>query len=145
MEQEIASATGLAAFYLDEDLAERMGADLRAAGFDAVTTREVGHRRFLDAKQLAFASTSHRVLVTANFHDFRLLHEAWHIWHADFGFRLVTAHAGIVVVPDPSILPGAEAALLIAAFARTVPITSIRDRFWRWRASTGWVDLSAVY
>ena len=61
--------------YMDEDSTDGdFVASLRRAGFDVVTCVEVNRLSFSDTEQLEFASSEHRVIVTANRGDFAALH-----------------------------------------------------------------------
>lgn len=88
--------------YLDEDLANELTAALRQRGHDAVHTREVGNKGRTDPRQLAFAVHHGRILITANYRDFRMLHDAWVVWsdrRVGLGLAL---HHGIPMVPNPN-------------------------------------------
>lgn len=129
--------------YLDEDLSNDLGPALRAVGCDAVHTRELGRDGQIDPKQLAFAATQRRTLVTANFGDFRMLYEAWLTWTALDGPGLPT-HPGIVVVPNPNSLLVAPMTRVLDDFAQRTEPFDIEHRLVRWSAKNGWQDFSAV-
>ncbi len=75
--------------YMDQDSMEAaVVSGRRVNGVDLLTTAEAGRLRQSDESQLAFATKSGRVVVTANIGDFRRLHVA--------GSR----HAGIVGRPN---------------------------------------------
>lgn len=61
--------------HLDEHLSPRLSVQLRQYGFDVVCSHEVNLLSESDEKQMAFAVSENRALVTANFSDFVFLHE----------------------------------------------------------------------
>lgn len=82
--------------YLDHNVNARLASDLRARGFDVITTYEASNITKSDEEQLAYATAQHRVLVTFNIRDYSRLHRKWH--------EEGKAHAGIVVseeIPGP--------------------------------------------
>src|SRR3954452_25297619 len=75
--------------YFDRHIMKRLAVDLRARGYDVLTTEEAGKDTASDEEQLAFATMEHRALLTFNIRDFTPLHE-----------QLQSAgrpHAGIIV------------------------------------------------
>jgi predicted nuclease of predicted toxin-antitoxin system len=75
--------------YTDEDVDVLIADLLRARGFNVLTTRAAGRLHATDEKQLAFAATEHRTLLTHNRVDF----EALHLTYLSAGQE----HAGIIV------------------------------------------------
>ena len=63
-----------ARLYLDEDVSVVLAELLKARGFHAVTTRELGHLRARDAEQLGYAASWGMALLTHNRADFEALH-----------------------------------------------------------------------
>jgi predicted nuclease of predicted toxin-antitoxin system len=63
--------------YLDEDVNVLVADLLKARGFDAVTTRDVGNLHASDAEQLAYTASQARTLVTHNRTDFEELVQAY--------------------------------------------------------------------
>lgn len=64
--------------YIDEDSCDaRLIAALRRAGFDVFTADEAGTRGWDDERQLAFAASMGRVILTANAGDFAALQRSW--------------------------------------------------------------------
>ena len=59
--------------YLDEDVNVLVAALLRARGFTALTTREVGQLQNSDVEQLAYAVSQHKTFLTHNRADFEAL------------------------------------------------------------------------
>lgn len=89
----------MAKFYLDEDVTRLITTDLRALGHDAASTDELGRKGQTDPKQLWFAATERRILVTCNRRDLVLLHEAWVVWQMPGGGTRPT-HEGLLVIPN---------------------------------------------
>jgi Domain of unknown function (DUF5615) len=131
-------------FYLDEDLSNDLAPALRALGFDVVHTRQLALTGQIDPRQLAFAVLERRTLVTANLDDFRMLHEAWLVWSAIEYGAAQGSHPGIIVVPNPNVMPASDMADLLDGYAREVAPEQMQNRFLRWRRGIGWEDLSAV-
>jgi len=80
---------GQASFFTDEDVYGVIAVALSKAGFDAVSTREVGRLGETDESQLQWAADQRRVLVTFNVAHFADLHSRWIEQGRD--------HAGIIV------------------------------------------------
>jgi hypothetical protein len=63
--------------YIDEDSqSDAILAFLRDSGLDVLSSKEAGMDGRADEDQLAFASRTQRVLLTANIRDYRTLHAA---------------------------------------------------------------------
>src|SRR4051812_5673808 len=75
--------------YFDRHIMARLAADLRARGYDVLTTEEARLDTAPDEEQLAFAPAQGRAIVTFNIRDFAPLHDAWQA----AGRR----HAGVIV------------------------------------------------
>ncbi len=75
--------------YLDRHIKLRRAEDLRARGFDALTTQEAAMNTASDEDQLQFAGSQNRAILTFNIRDFAPLHEQW--------TAAGRPHAGIVV------------------------------------------------
>jgi Domain of unknown function (DUF5615) len=76
---------------LDEHLSPAIAEQLRTLKHDAVAVAEVGLRQRLDAEIMAWAVAEKRAVVTANYQDFRPLHEVY----LSRGDR----HFGLVLIP----------------------------------------------
>lgn len=63
--------------YLDEDVSPVIGRILRGHGFDAIATSEIRLLASSDKKQLQYASSHKRTLVTHNKVDFLMLHKQY--------------------------------------------------------------------
>lgn len=131
-------------FYIDEDLSDDLADRLRALGFDALHAREAGNRGAIDPRQLAIAARTRRVLVTANFAHFRMLHEAWLVWSGDNGGGRLGSHQGIAVVPNENSITPRMMLDALVGFAEGFRAEEVRNRLLRYRPVPGWQDLSAV-
>src|SRR5437867_4085395 len=80
-------------FYLDANLSYRIAAIVRAidAEIDIVAAHDLGHDDWSDEKQLAFATSEQRCVVTRDYEDFSDLTDEY--------IRLGRAHAGVLLVP----------------------------------------------
>lgn len=76
---------------LDEHVSRRIAEELRDRGHDVLTVGEAGLAQRPDEEVLACAVQDRRAVVTANYRDFRMLHE-----------RLILRgkrHFGLVLIP----------------------------------------------
>jgi predicted nuclease of predicted toxin-antitoxin system len=74
----------MARFYADENFSLRVVERLRALGHDVLTVQEAGEAGGDDARVLAYATASGRIVLTFDRRDFERLH------------RASSTHAGIV-------------------------------------------------
>lgn len=79
----------VARFFTDEDVFAAIAVGLRKAGFDAVSTPEVGRLGEPDDAQLQWATLDGRTLVSFNVAHFASLHARW--------LSSGKHHAGVVV------------------------------------------------
>lgn len=95
---------------LDEHLSPTIAEELRRRGHDVVAAAQVGLRQQPDAAVWAWAVAQGRAVVTANYGDFRALHQLY----LSRGER----RAGIVLVPRRFSLAEAGFGRLIGALER---------------------------
>jgi predicted nuclease of predicted toxin-antitoxin system len=101
-------------FHLDEDLSPKIAEILRKSGVDALSAHKVGMCKISDQKQLEFAATEKRCLVTRNRNDFIRLTVRF--------FNDQRPHCGVLIVPHT--LPGdqfSRIASLIKKFSSRHP------------------------
>ena len=127
----------VAGFYIDHDVTPVVALELRRHGYSADAARDLGLQAAHDADQLATAAQRGQVLVSHNWRDFRILHQAWCAWPALWGLK--RNHAGILIVPDDRWTPG-QMADELHAFASSHP--DLTDTMHRWRAGRGWVPFT---
>jgi Domain of unknown function (DUF5615) len=82
-------------FFTDEDVYGAAAVQLRAVGFDAVSTPDMNRLGELDEPQLEWATQEHRVLVTFNVGHVAQLHYQW--------MANLRHHAGLIVSRQRSI------------------------------------------
>ena len=75
--------------YLDRHIKIQLAEDLRARGYDVLTTQEAHLDTASDEAQLQFATDDNRAILTFNIRDFAPLRQAWS--------AAGKAHAGIIV------------------------------------------------
>lgn len=63
--------------YLDEHIDIRLAEALRRLNFDAVTTQEANLLSVSDEKQIEFAISQNRAIITNNFNHYTALHEQY--------------------------------------------------------------------
>jgi predicted nuclease of predicted toxin-antitoxin system len=102
--------------YLDHDISYRIAEQLRARGYDAVGTWEVGNAELPDQAQLEYATGQGRVLVTCNAQDFAPLYLEW--WNAG------RHHSGIITSEQ---LEFGEMMRRLLRFLETVTAMEMRD------------------
>jgi predicted nuclease of predicted toxin-antitoxin system len=101
-------------FYLDEDLSPKIAEILRKSGINALSVHEAGMCEASDQKQLEFAATEKRCLVTRNRNDFIKLTVRF--------FNDQHPHCGVLI--DPHSLSGdqfSRIASLIKKFSSRHP------------------------
>jgi hypothetical protein len=133
----------VAAFYLDNDVAQAVAALLHARGHSAVTARQLGLHQAADAVQLLTAAEHGWILVTHNMRDYVMLHEAWLRWTS--AWQVTAKHAGILSIPQSPLLALDRAVDELCAFitsGQSLPNEMYRlppaDAWHRWQLGVGW-------
>ncbi|MHB1038034.1 MAG: DUF5615 family PIN-like protein [Pirellulales bacterium] len=104
-------------FFTDEDVYGAIAIALRKAGFDAVSTPEVGRLGQSDEIQLEWAAAQGRVLITFNVAHFASLHASW--------MRKGRNHAGLAV---SSQRPVGDLLHRLLSLAKTLDSDAMSDR-----------------
>jgi hypothetical protein len=125
----------MASIYFDENMSLLLEMLLRVRGyavFSTVSERRLGSP---DPHQLLFAAEHGWILVTHNRRDYRLLHDAWHLWsHA---WNTNRRHSGILVLDQVPGQPVEEMAELIHELVHDAS-ASLSNGLYDWRLATGW-------
>jgi hypothetical protein len=125
----------MANLYLDENMSLLLEVLLRLRGHAVFSTFSEGRTGAPDPHQLLFAAERGWVLITHNRRDYRLLHDAWHLWsHA---WDTVQRHGGVLVLDQTPGQPVEEMAELIHALVHDAT-ASLSNRLYDWRQVTGW-------
>lgn len=103
--------------YTDEDMHGALAGQLRAAGWDAVSTPEANRLGERDPAQLTWAAQNSRVLVTFNVADFARLHHDW--------MQQGLHHAGLIVSRQR---PVGETLRGLLRLAQTLSAEEMQDR-----------------
>ncbi len=104
-------------FFTDEDVYGAIAVQLRAAGFDAVSTPDVDRLGELDESQLEWAAQEDRVFVTFNVAHFAQLHYQW--------MAISRHHAGVIVSRQR---PIGDIIRRLLHLARTLDADGMQDR-----------------
>jgi hypothetical protein len=104
-------------FYTDEDMYRAIASQLRAAGFDAVSTPEAGRLGETDEAQLQWAAQQGRAIATFNVGDYARLHHEW--------MTQGRHHAGVIVSQQRPIGDVLRRLLFLGA---TLDADAMRDR-----------------
>jgi hypothetical protein len=86
----------VAQLFLDNDFPLDAADGLRLLGHDVETARSTQREDQTDDAQLLYAANGARILVSHNWKDYLLLHDAWHRWSKDWGTQRL--HAGILIL-----------------------------------------------
>jgi len=78
------------ALYTDQDVDAELAEQIRARGFDAISTYEAGNAGFSDEKQFEFAIRNERALLTHNSRHFDVLFDEYAEKHVDH-YGLITS------------------------------------------------------
>lgn len=132
-------------FFMDHNIAHDTASALRKRGHDVLTAWEARSDRATDDVHLLAAAQSNRILLTADFADFTLLHDAWRRWFSAYPSDPAPAHSGILIIPQPNQrswwLPE-DTATEVDAFVRGRAAFS-NDLFY-WKLNRGWVQRQFV-
>lgn len=125
----------MAAFYLDEDIVQRLARLLVDRGHTAATTDDERRKGASDARQLLYAADRNWVLLTNNGEHYRLLHDAWLTWGHEWG--VARQHAGILIL---SHVVAADLPLLAEAIRQIVSDDGIvlATALYEWSPTSGW-------
>jgi hypothetical protein len=126
----------MAAFYADENVSLGLERLLRPRGHAFTTTHAERRLGSPDSHQLLFAATRGWTLITHNRGDFRLLHDAWHLWSD--AWRVSPQHAGILVLEPVPGQTAADVAELIQDIVTRRDV-SLPNALYDWGLVTGWV------
>ncbi|MCC7371410.1 MAG: DUF5615 family PIN-like protein [Chloroflexi bacterium] len=124
----------MAQLYLDHNVARRVGELLQGGGHDVLASRDIQSERLSDDVLLLATVRFHRIFVTHNRGDFKLLHDAWVTWPAAFGIAL-PSHPGILVLDAGSPDTLAE---IVADFLDAVHLDALLDAIFWWHRRDGW-------
>lgn len=102
--------------YLDADVDVKLAANLRDAGYDCVSAREVGNAVLDDETQMVYATSEGRVLLTHNIQDFVPIFKHW--WYANLN------HPGIIVSQQ---IPLGELQRRVVRFLDTVTVDEMEN------------------
>ena len=125
---------------LDENVSERLAEELRRLGYDVATTAALGRKGATDVSQLSFAARMRRVLITYDTGHYEMLHEAWRMWSVDWSVADRAHHAGILLLPDPGVLPTIEAARVIGELLARA--CALGNRLFVWEVASGWHEIT---
>jgi hypothetical protein len=125
----------MANLYFDENMSLLLEALLRERGHMVFSTFSEGRLGSPDPHQLLFAAERDWILITHNRRDYRLLHDAWHLWsHA---WDVNRRHSGILILDQVPGQPVEEMPELIHGLVHEVG-ASLSNRLHDWRPATGW-------
>jgi Domain of unknown function (DUF5615) len=122
-------------FCLDGDVTDRMVPLLVARGHSVLTTKQAGLGSSRDDEQLVAATDRGRLLIIHNSEDFLLLYHAWRTLSRRWGAP-DDHHAGILVVPQHTIVPYERSAREIDSLVRVQ--REVWGRYFSYDARWGW-------
>lgn len=127
------------AFYLDEDVTDRLADLLSAIGYDVTTTGRLGNKGQKDPQQLLTAANLNRVFVTYNAGDYEVLHEAWRVWPSAWSVTPEPRHFGILIIHPAKNVTPPDIANAIHRFAgNSEPIA---NRLFAWTIKDDWHEI----
>jgi hypothetical protein len=125
--------------YADEDPSQDLAPRLTDIGHTAASTNGLGFNGRSDPWQLAYAARERRIFVTCNYKHFEMLHEAWTYWLSEWGIAAQVPHTGILVIPNGSDISLDQMVAIVAEILEKE--SKLDNRMFRWRPSTGWLEL----
>jgi hypothetical protein len=125
-------------FYLDHNVADRVGQELAALGHQVAYARRLGLAGATDATHLLTAMRHGAVLVT-NDQDFLALHAAWLEWPLAWGIAPAPVHPGILLIKQGQMGGAVLAARTINTHVAGSPVLS--NTLWLWTLSGRWISL----
>jgi hypothetical protein len=130
----------VANFLLDHNVAAQVADRLNVRGHTAMTVGALGLAMARDNQLLLRAAQDHRIFITHNWKDFRLLHDAWREWSAAWG--VTGTHAGILVIPTRPVWDPPRAADEIDQFVTAIQNASrsLANHLYRWEPTRNWVS-----
>lgn len=99
----------MADLYFDADIRPNFRFLLEACAHTVLTSQELGQTAAHDGAQLMTATKLGRIVITHNGKDFRTLCQAWPFWRQAWGLE-PAEHAGVIAIPQQTLLPYPEAA-----------------------------------
>lgn len=123
----------MAAFYLDHNVAFGIAQFLQARGHRATTARSIGLDTARDDEHFLKAAEQGWILVTHDWHDFFLLHDAWLRWSA--AWQVNAEHSGILTIPQHGLSFARAAEELSAFVALGLPLV---NELYRLRLPRAW-------
>ena len=124
----------MANLYTDQNVSAQIVPLLQARGHQIVAARQLGLERAGDERHLLTAARNDWILITNDRDDFRLLHDAWLLWSADW--QVARTHAGILIGIQE--WPAMRAADKIDTFLLRNP--RLVNRLYEFRTGRDWVQ-----
>ncbi len=129
----------MTAFYLDEDVTERLANVLIALGHDTTTAARLGNKGLKDPHQLLTATSLNRVFITYNAGDYKLLHLAWHAWSTAWAVTPQPHHPGILIIHPAKNVTPRDVANAIHRLTATIDTTA--NRLFAWTIKDDWHEI----
>jgi len=130
----------MARLYLDENMSKWLIPSLAGLGHDVTSVDREQQKGVSDAILLRDAVRLGRVVITHNGGHFELLHEAWHVWSAEWNVADIARHAGILVLRPTQDIGAIALAEVIDRLLRDVP--QVDNRLFRWNIREDWHEVT---
>lgn len=127
------------AFYLDEQVSQKLVPLLIALGYDTTSAIILGNRGLHDGRQLLIAANLRRTLISYNVGDFKLLHRSWLDWSSAWQATAVARHAGIMLIYSSKGIDAVDLAQAIHRFAQAN--SDLTNRLVAWSPTADWHDV----